>query len=91
MDNNINIDLIQTNGNFDFTKLYPEINCYVDEMYHNSPLKININECKYLTAVEFSKAFQSDNISLSMLCINCRSLEAHWDSLQDLCCNLSSA
>ena len=43
-----------------------------------------------MTAVEFSKAFQSDNISLSMLCIHCRSLEAHWDSLQELFCNLSS-
>ena len=76
MDTNINIDLIPTNGNFDFTKLYTEINHYEDEMYHDSSLK-------YLTPVEFSKAFQSDNISLSMLCINCRSLEAHWDSLQE--------
>ena len=56
-------------------------------MYHDSK---NTNECKYLAPVEFSKAFQSDNISLSMLCINCRSLEAHWDSLQELFCNLSS-
>ena len=48
------------------------------------------NECKYLTPVEFSKAFQSDNISLSMLYINCRSLKAHWNSLQELFCNLSS-
>ena len=43
-----------------------------------------------LTPVEISKAFQSDKISLSMLCINCRSLEAHWDSLQEIFCNLSS-
>ena len=87
MDDNINIDLIQTNGNVNFTKLYTEINHYEDEMYHDSLFKTNTNECKYLTPVEFSKAFQSDNIS--MLCINCRSLEAHWDSLQELFCNLS--
>ena len=39
MDDNINIDLIQTNGNFDFTKLYTDINHYEDEMYHDTPLK----------------------------------------------------
>ena len=56
------------NINFDFTKLYTEINHYENEMYHDSPLK-NTNECKYLTPVEFSKAFHTDNISLSMLYI----------------------
>ena len=84
MDDNINIHLIQTHGNFEFTKLYTEINHYEDEKYHYTPFK-KTNECKYLTAVEFSKVFQSD-----ILCKNCRSLEAHWDSLQELFCNLSS-
>ena len=50
---------------------------------------LNTNECKYFTLVEFSKAFQRDNISLSMLC-NCRSLEAHWGVLPEVFCNLSS-
>ena len=40
MDDNIDIDLMQANGNFDFTKLYTEINHYEDEMYHDSPFVI---------------------------------------------------
>ena len=51
-------------------------------IYNDSPLSLNPNECKYLNTVEFSNAIQSDNVSLSMLCINCRSLETHWDSVQ---------
>ena len=90
MDDNINLDRIQTNGNFDFANLYTEINYNEDNIYNDSPLSLNPNECKYLTTVEFSNAFQSDKVSLSMLCINCRSLEAHWDSVQELFCNLSS-
>ena len=90
MDDNINLDRIQTNGNFDFANLYTENNYNEDDIYNDSPLSLNLNECKYLTTVEFSKAFQSDNVSLSMLCINCRSIEAHWDSVQELFCNLSS-
>ena len=90
MDDNINLDRIQTNGNFDFANLYTEINYNEDDIYNDSPLSLNPNECKYLTTVEFSNAFQSDKVSLSMLCINCRSLEAHWDSVQELFCNLAS-
>ena len=58
-------------------------------IYNDSPLSLNPKECKYLTTVELSN-FQSDKVSLSMLSINCRSLEAHWDSVQELFCNLSS-
>ena len=91
MDDTINLDQIQTNGNFDFANLYTAINDNEDDIYNDSPLSLNPNECKNLTTVEFSNAFQSDKVSLSMLCINCRRLAAHCDSLQELFCNLSSA
>ena len=64
----INIDRIQTTKHFDFNKLYKEPNHHEDETY--------------FTSVELFKSFNSRNISLSMFCINCRSLEAHWDSVQ---------
>ena len=38
-----------------------------------------------MITVEFPNVFQSVKVSL---CINCRSLEAHWDSVQELFCNL---
>ena len=37
MDDNINIDRIQANGNFDFTNLYTEVNHYKNEIYHDYP------------------------------------------------------
>ena len=83
MDDNINLDRIQTNGNFDFANLYTELNYNEDDIYNDSPLSSYPNECKYLTTVEFSNAFQIDKVSLSMLCINCRNLEAHWESMQE--------
>ena len=90
MDDNINLDRIQTNGNFDFANVYTEINYIEDDINNDSPLSLNPNECKYLTTVEFSNAFQSDKVSLSMLYINCRSFQAHCDSVKEVFCNLSS-
>ena len=54
-----------------------------------SLFSLNTNDCKYFTPVEFSKAFYCDNI-LSMFSVNCRSLEAYWDSEQELPFNISS-
>ena len=40
--------------------------------------------------VEFSKYVKPETVSLSMFCLNCRSLEAHWDTLQKLRLTMSS-
>ena len=62
MDDTINLDQIQTNGNFDFANLYTAINDNEDDIYNDSPLSLNPNECKNFTTVEFSNAFQSDKV-----------------------------
>ena len=64
MDDNVNLDRIQTIGNSDFANLYTENNYNEDDIYNNSPLSLNPTECKYLTTIEFSNAFQSDKVSL---------------------------
>ena len=63
MDDNINLDRIQTNANFDFANLYIEIYYNEDDIYiyNDSPLCLNPNECKYLN---------SQTLSSSMLCIH---------------------
>ena len=90
MDDNISFDRIQTNEIFDFKKLYNEINHNEDDRYSDSPFSLHTNDCKYFTPFEFSKVFHSDKISLSMFSINWRSLETHWDSVQELLFKLFS-
>ena len=86
----INIDRIQTSKHFDFKKNYTKKLTTMKMKHNYSPFSMNTNECKYFTSVEFSKSFNSRNISLSMFCIDCHSLEAHWDSIQELLFNMSS-
>ena len=89
MADTINISRTQTTKNYDNKQtFYNEAKYYEDETYNYSPFSLNTNDCKHFSSVEFSKAFKPGNISLSMFCINCRSLEAHWDSFQELLFNI---
>ena len=90
VNNTINISRIQTTKNYYLKKIYNEAKYYDNETYNDSPFSLNTNDCKYFSSVEFFKTFKPGNISLSMFCINCRSLEANWDSFQELLFNMSS-
>ena len=91
MTDTINISLIQTNKTFNLTTLYNETKHIENEMYNDQSLfSLNTSECKYFTSVEFSKYVKPETVSLSMFCVNCRSLEAHWDTLQELLLTMSS-
>ena len=91
MTDTINISLIQTNKKFNLTTLYNETKHTENLMYNDqSPFSLNTSECKYFTSVEFSKYVKPETVSLSMFCVNCRSLEAHWDTLQELLLTMSS-
>ena len=84
MDDTINISRIQTITNYEFKQIYNEAKHYEDETCNDSHYLLSTHDCKYFTSVELSKAVKPGNISLSMFCINSHSLEAHWDSLQEL-------
>ena len=90
MADTINISRIQTTKNYDLKKIYNETKYYEDETYNDSPFSLNTNDFKYISSVEFFKAFKPGNISLSVFCINHRSLEAYWYSFQVLLFNMSS-
>ena len=86
----INITRIQTKNKLNLTTLYNETKHTKNKMYNDSPFSFNTSECKYVTSVEFSKYVKPENVSLSMFCVNCCSLEAHRDTLQELLLNISS-
>ena len=86
----ININRIQTNKKFNLTPLYNETKHTENEIYNDLPFSLNTSECKYFTSVEFCKYVKPENVSLSMFCLNCCRLEAHWDTLQESLLTMSS-
>ena len=62
----------------------------IKKMYKDSLFSLNTSQCKYFTSVEFSKYVKSETVSLSIFCVNCRNLEAHWDTLHELLLTMSS-
>ena len=50
----------------------------------DSPFTCKQTSRNYYTPDEFAKTFHPTSKSLSLFCINCRSLNAHWDALKDL-------
>ena len=48
------------------------------------------NEGKYYSPEKFAQTIQPTNNSLSLFCLNCRSISANWDCFHELICNLSS-
>ena len=47
------------------------------------------NFCNYYTPNEFSQLPHYNNTLISLFCINCRSINAHWDHLQELLLNMN--
>ena len=84
-DDAITADRIHTlnqHEQFDFIKLYNQTN--QNDFIEDSPFIGNQTSCNYYTPEEFANTFHQTNKSLSLFCINCRSLNAHWDALKDL-------
>ena len=59
-------------------------------MTNGSPFDHGDNECKYYSPEHFSQTIHPTNNSLSLFCLNCRSISANWDCIHELICNLSS-
>ena len=76
----INLDQIQASDKFNFVKLYNDANQNNSDLINNSPFVPN-NSCDYYSPDEFGRSFQHYKKSQSFFCINCRSLNCHWDAL----------
>ena len=55
-----------------------------EEQYNASAYGQDTHNCRYYISTECSNTFGYANIALSMLCLNCRSLDALWDSFNEL-------
>ena len=82
-------------NNHDFIKLYDAAtngNADFDNTYNESiyPSDDRSNYCKYYTPEELVQTIGQQNRQLSIFSINCRSINANWDSLNDLISNMSS-
>ena len=85
VDETVTADRIQTlnqHEQFDFIKLYNQKK--QSDFIEDSPFTGKQTSCNYYTPDEFSNRFIQTTKSLSLFCINCRSLNAHWDALNDL-------
>ena len=83
-DETITADRIQTlhqHEQFDFIKLYNQTN--QSDFIEDSPFTDKQTSCNYYTPDEFAKTFHQTSKSLSLFCIHCRSLNAHWEALKD--------
>ena len=87
-----NIGLTHLDENHDFVKLYnaTSTNETLNDHLNESIYPNNDNFCKYYTPDELIKTIGLENKQLSMFCINCRSINANWEALNELIYNMSN-
>ena len=86
MATHITLDSIETNQNFDHTKLYDSQHNFLDndddyDEEFGSPFDDNHNN-KYYTVNEIPTILTNTNKYLSIFNQNCQSLNAHWDNFK---------
>ena len=89
MADHITIDQTQTKDSFNLVTLFNEANQCENENGNDSPFTSQKNLCNYYTPNEFSQLPHYNNTLISLFCINCRSINAHWDHLQELLLNMN--
>ena len=88
----VNLNTIRTDSEYNFVKLFNEALAENDDIgtINGSPFDHGDNECKYYSPENFAQNIHPTNNSLSLFCLNCRSISANWDCIHELICNLSS-
>lgn len=83
----ITLNSVRTQDKFDLVKTYSDYT--TDDENNNSPFGTYSNNCNYFSPMEFT-TLTEDSDGFSIFSINCQSLNAHWDDLNDLLCTLVS-
>ena len=52
--------------------------------FNDSPFEILSNKCDYYEPCEINKILTNDHNNMSIFCMNCQGLRAHWDSFRNL-------
>lgn len=90
MDNQITLQKVEENDEYDFLKLYDQQ--VSDDTQDDIDTFIVGNENKYYTATDFATHVEGITHPpfLSVFNLNCQSLSAHWDSFRQTLCELGS-
>ena len=86
------LNTIRTDSEYNFVKLFNEAHAENDDIgtINGSPFDHGDNECKYYSPENVAQNIHPTNNSLSLFCLNSRSISANWDCIHELICNLSS-
>ena len=90
---NISIDRVRTDSEYDFINLHNSVNGNNgndDELFDDSPFGDLNSTCEYFTPEQFCETIDPTDRHLSSFCINCQSINAHWDGFQNLMLGLST-
>ena len=91
MDNTPNTEHMFADENHDFIKLFNGNANYNDEteIHNDLPYPTDDSYCMYYTPDEMSQTIGNENNQLSIFSLNCRSINANWDSLNQLIYNMT--
>ena len=91
--NDITLDQVEGNAQFDFKNLFDDskddiLTDNMDSIYYD-----NDYDCKYSSPDEFNKLIPNlySKSKFSVTALNCCSMSAHWDEIQELMAQLSSS
>ena len=87
MTDNISLDQVRADGDYDLVNLYD--NTTADDEYPNdSPFQYNSSNCEYYEPDKFSEITSTLNDYTSYFHLNCRGLSSNWESFHELLCEL---
>ena len=87
---NIEIQALDIEDQSHFLHLYDEVTQHGANLINDSPFLNKDISCKYFSPVEFAKNIRQQNKSISLFCINCRTLTSHWEEFKELLCDIGS-
>ena len=92
MDNTPNTEQMFADENHDFIKLFNGNANYNDEteIHNDSLYPTDDTYCMYYTPDEVAQTIGNENNQLSIFSLNCRSINANWDSLNQLIYNVTT-
>ena len=88
----MNLNTIRTESECNFVQLFNEALAENDDIgtIIGSQLDHGDNESKFFSPEKCAQTIQPTNNSLSLFCLNCRSISANWECIHELICNLST-
>ena len=89
MTDNITLDQIRVDNQYNFASIYDNISLYEDDECFDSPFGYSDKECAYFEPDQFCAEMEHMNSKdISYFHLNCRGLSSNWELFRDLICDL---